>query len=88
MLAVGLKNDLGQVPDLIGSFDFAINEECVTYDECGRLRPFVRAGKPVFHVEYANSPSAFCATTERLGLNSIKKARDFSLFALPYVPCS
>jgi hypothetical protein len=86
-LAVGLKNDLGQIPDLTRAFDFAINEECVTYDECRRLLPFVRAGKPVFHVEYANSPSAFCATTKRLGFNSIKKARDFSLFALPYVPC-
>ncbi len=48
---MGLKNDLGQVPDLIRSFDFAINEVCVSYGECGRLRPFTRARKPVFHVE-------------------------------------
>jgi hypothetical protein len=87
-LAVGLKNDLGQIPDLIRWFDFAINEECMTYDECERLRAFVKAGKPVFHVEYENRPAAFCPVTEAMGFNSIKKSRDFSLFARPYVPCS
>src|SRR6185436_2532603 len=63
-LAVGLKNDLSQVKDLLGDFDLAINEECFTYHECGRLKPFVRAGKPVFHVEYTNFLFNDTATTE------------------------
>jgi hypothetical protein len=85
-LAVGLKNDLGQVRDLVDRFDFAINEECFAYDECELLTPFVDAGKPVFHVEYERPPSAFCEATEALGFNSIKKR--YELFAQPYRPCS
>lgn len=27
-LAVGLKNDLNQIKDLVSSFDFAVNEQC------------------------------------------------------------
>ena len=87
-LAVGLKNDLSQVKDLERDFDFAINEECFTYDECGMLKPFVKAGKPVFHVEYTNSRSEFCATTEALGFQSIRKGPNFGLRPLPYKPCS
>lgn len=52
-LAVGLKNDLEQVSDLVASFDFAINEECHEYEECDLLAPFVAAGKPVLNIEYA-----------------------------------
>ena len=87
-LAVGLKNDLSQVKDLERDFDFAINEECFTYDECGMLKPFVEAGKPVFHVEYTNSRAEFCATTEALGFQSIRKGPNFGLRPLPYKPCS
>lgn len=55
MLAVGLKNDLDQVIDLVDHFDFAVNEECHDYDECYMLQPFLNAGKPVWNAEYADS---------------------------------
>ncbi len=87
-LAVGLKNDLGQIKDLQRDFDFAINEECFTYKECGRLKPFVDAGKPVFHVEYTNSRAEFCATSEALGFKSIRKGPNFGLRPRPFKPCS
>jgi hypothetical protein len=87
-LAVGLKNDLGQVEDLVGAFDFAINEECVGFEECDLLQPFIDADKPVFHIEYEIPPAEFCEDTEALGFNSIKKGRDFSLYAQPWRPCS
>jgi len=51
-LAVGLKNDLEQVPDLVEYYDFEVNEQCHEYDECDLAQPFVDAGKPVFNVEY------------------------------------
>ena len=54
-LSVGLKNALDILPELHGSFDFAINEECVTYDECAAIRPFIQNGKAVFHVEYVDN---------------------------------
>ncbi|MFF8288573.1 endo alpha-1,4 polygalactosaminidase [Streptomyces sp. NPDC016309] len=72
-LSVGLKNDLPQIPELVGRFDFAVNEQCAEFDECARLVPFVRAGKAVFHVEYALAPGDFCAETRRLGLSSMRK---------------
>jgi endo-alpha-1,4-polygalactosaminidase (GH114 family) len=87
-LAAGLKNDLGQVKDLVDDFEFAINEECVVFEECTLLAPFVDAGKPVFHIEYEIKPADFCEETEALGFNSIKKGRDFSLYAEPWRPCS
>lgn len=86
-LAVGLKNDLSQARQLVDDFDFAINEECAGYDECGLLKPFVAAGKPVFHVEYTLPPRRFCPQGERLGFNSIKKAADYSLRNTPWTPC-
>ena len=87
-LAVGLKNDGEQIGDLVRRFDFAINEECFTYSECGSLLAFVRAGKPVYTVEYELPLKRFCSKAKRLGFNSIKKARDFSLFSRPYIPCT
>jgi hypothetical protein len=54
-LSVGLKNDLDQVRDLVDDFDWALNEECVAYDECGVLAAFTDAGKAAFHVEYVDA---------------------------------
>ena len=33
-LTVALKNDLGQLAELLPYFDYAINEQCFQYDEC------------------------------------------------------
>lgn len=59
-LAAGLKNDLGQITELLPFFDFAIKEQCFQYSECDALDLFVRAGKPVFQVGYRTSPEEFC----------------------------
>lgn len=53
-LAVGLKNDLEQIPQLVDDFDFAVNEQCHEFDECDAMQPFIDAGKPVFNAEYAD----------------------------------
>src|SRR5205085_1115584 len=45
-MSVGLKNDLGQIPELLPKFDFAINEQCFQYHECDNLKLFIQAGKP------------------------------------------
>ncbi|WP_330241168.1 endo alpha-1,4 polygalactosaminidase [Streptomyces sp. NBC_00525] len=72
-LAVGLKNDLAQIPDLVDTFDFAVNEQCAEYGECAKLTPFIKAGKAVFHVEYTESTDRFCPTSRKLGLSSMRK---------------
>lgn len=86
-LSVALKNDLSQIDDLVSVFDYAVNEECFQYKECGDLSAFVSAGKPVFQVEYKTSPSSFCTKANQLKFNSIKKATDYSLHDKPYKPC-
>ncbi|MCP2257897.1 hypothetical protein LX15_001583 [Streptoalloteichus tenebrarius] len=82
-LAIGLKNDLDQIPQLVGEFDFAVNEQCAEFDECERLTPFVRAGKAVFHAEYTVSNERFCARTKALGLSSIRKRKDLDAARWP-----
>ncbi|WP_328990168.1 endo alpha-1,4 polygalactosaminidase [Kribbella sp. NBC_01245] len=72
-LSVGLKNDLEQVRALQPSFDFAVNEECMKYDECALLTPFRQAGKAVLHVEYDLAPAEFCARAKQLGFSSMRK---------------
>ena len=72
-LAIGLKNDLDQVPELLPYFDFAIDEQCAQYDECDELEPFVTAGKAVFEAEYSLPLSAFCSRSTALGFSAILK---------------
>lgn len=72
-MSVGLKNDLAQIPHLVGDFDFAVNEQCAQYEECEELTPFIEADKAVFHVEYELSTSSFCAESRRLKLSSLQK---------------
>lgn len=76
-LSAGLKNDLGQTGKLVRSFDFAVNEQCVQYDECGRYRPFIRAGKAVFHVEYRRGPCRYpglSSSRKRLSLDAWRRS--------------
>jgi hypothetical protein len=82
-LSVGLKNDLDQIPELVGDFDFAVNEQCAEHDECAALSPFVRAGKAVFHVEYELPTREFCPTTRALGLSSMLKKYDLGVWREP-----
>ncbi len=83
-LAIGLKNDLDQIPQLVADFDFAVNEQCAEYSECDTLKPFIAAGKAVFHVEYNLPLTEFCRETSALGLSSMRK--NLSLDA-PRWPC-
>jgi hypothetical protein len=82
-LAVALKNDLEQVPDLVDAFDFAVNEECVAFDECDALIPFIRAEKPVLHVEYDVPAAEFCPVVVPLGFSSMGKHRSLDAWRDP-----
>lgn len=80
-LAIGLKNDLDQVPALEANFDFAVNEQCYQFDECDALAPFIEAGKPVLHVEYRQSLVDSASEREALCADSLQ--RQFSTMILP-----
>jgi hypothetical protein len=91
-MTVALKNDLGQLTDLMPYFDYAINEQCFQYKECDDNPPpgypaWVAAGKTVFTVEYRRKPKRFCAKANAADFNSIVKAKNFSLFDIPWTPC-
>lgn len=72
-LSIGLKNDLEQIPDLLPSFDWALNEECFSHEECAMLLPFIKAGKPVFVIEYDLAPGEFCAQANDMNFNALQK---------------
>lgn len=44
-MAVGLKNDVDQIDLLHPYVDFAINEGCSVYNECGKYKPFTSSNK-------------------------------------------
>lgn len=43
---------------------WAVNEQCVQYDERNLERPFIDAGKPVFGIEYPDGAPKMSYTTE------------------------
>ena len=83
-MAVGLKNDLDQALELRNHFDFAVVEQCFQYDECDKVRPFTRIGKPVFEVEYELPSSDFCARARQLRVNALKADLELDR---PGTPC-
>lgn len=57
-LSVGMKNghdQPGAAAALVDSFDWALPESCVEFDECAALRVFVERGKAVLAVDYEQS---------------------------------
>jgi hypothetical protein len=95
-LAVALKNDLSQIPDLLPYFDFAINEQCQQFAECDLLTPFVQAGKAVLEIEYHGSTKKVCAAANANGFDALKKRRKLDAkrdacnigLASPPLPCT
>ncbi|KAL2860795.1 endo alpha-1,4 polygalactosaminidase [Aspergillus lucknowensis] len=51
-LSIGLKNAGAVIDRVIGDMQWSVNEQCAEYHECDVYAAFVRANKPVFHLEY------------------------------------
>lgn len=75
-LSIGLKNDLEQVAQLEPWFDWALNEQCVQYEECDMLTPFVEAGKAVFGVDYTGDAATVCSVTNALNFDWLLKPKE------------
>ncbi len=86
-MAVGLKNDLDQIAVLVSAFDFAVNEQCVQYNECKALLPFIKAGKPVFGIEYSGMGNAnvkrVCGVANGLGFRTVMKGMNLGAAGVP-----
>lgn len=88
-LSVGLKNSVELVGDLVAHFDWALNEECLSFNECKTLTPFLNANKAVFHVEYvdkssqgAAKQSSVCKDTSIQGFSTLIKTWDLDAWRL------
>jgi len=69
-LSVGMKNGVEVIDaDTVAAFDWALDEECFFFHECGRLGGFVDAGKAVFQTEYV-------ADWRRRGLDTAGQVAD------------
>jgi hypothetical protein len=69
-LSVGLKNDVAQTAQLEPYFDWALDEQCNQYGECGTEQVFTAANKAVFNAEYQGSTS-FCAADIAAHINGV-----------------
>ncbi len=76
-LKIALKNDIDQIVDLGGYFDFAINEQCHKYNECDKLMPFIYQGKAVLNAEYdtkyldGDNFKKLCEDSKKRGFSTI-----------------
>jgi hypothetical protein len=83
-LAIGLKNGGEIINQVLSAVQFAVNEQCVQYDECATWAPFVSAGKPVFNIEYPHdAPSIsqvqrndICGAKQAAGFFTLMKKMD------------
>jgi hypothetical protein len=88
-LSIGLKNAVELVVQLQPKFDWALNEECLSYNECNTLSPFIAAGKAVFHVEYVDKESegqaklnSVCGKPSISGFSTLIKKWDLDAWRL------
>ncbi|CAG8951401.1 hypothetical protein HYFRA_00007316, partial [Hymenoscyphus fraxineus] len=69
-LKIGLKNSLSVLPSLTNLMSFAVNEECGKFGECTQYNNFIKAGKPVYHIEYISKPPAVTTDERKVGCQS------------------
>jgi hypothetical protein len=95
-LSIGLKNvmtdlDPSQYPSFLSTFDWALNEQCYEYQECGTYTAagsFIPAGKAVWDVEYNVSPD--CAQANQVHMNAQRTDLDLvgaTSSGYQYTPC-
>lgn len=72
-LAIGLKNGIEMIPDVLSDIQFAVNEECHTYGECARYQPITKAGLAVFNIEYGVKD---CSDPANVNLSTVFKTLD------------
>lgn len=85
-LAIGMKNNEDQTRDLLPYFDWVIAESCFTGEWCQALIPFIKAGKPVFAIEYTDTISYedfqgnICPPAADLQFHAILKNRNLDAY--------
>jgi len=78
-LAIGLKNSIELIPDVVDVIQFAVNEQCHQYSECDKYKPFTDANKAVFNIEYGGNS---CDQPAGVKLSTLIKPEDQGLNTL------
>jgi hypothetical protein len=69
-MAIGLKNALDMIPDVLADAQFAVNEECHELKECDAYKSMTKAGLAVFNIEYGTTD---CSDPSRVDLSTVFK---------------
>ena len=94
-LLIGLKNGASSDGSferaMVGFTDWALNEECNTFDECSGYAVFIDQNKAVFQVEYMHPDDTaiadFCPNDNAANFDGLLKDASGSLAALPRIAC-
>ena len=94
-LSIGLKNGAtsdGVFEAAMSQFtDWALNEECNTFDECAGYAVFIAQNKAVFQVEYSQPNGTtiadFCPADNAANFDGLLKRSSATLNALPRTAC-
>ena len=93
-MSIGLKNgaSAGGVFEqaMVQFTDWALNEECNQFGECGGYNVYIAADKAVFQVEYTASGTTaaqICPADNAANFDGILKLSSGSLGALPRIAC-
>jgi len=71
-MSMGLKNGGGIVDQVLNITQWVIVEQCVRYNECDQYQPYIKAGKPVFQIEY-NGKKKGCNGPHTKGFSTLIK---------------
>jgi hypothetical protein len=87
-MSILLKNDNDQAVDLWQNFDFALNEQCYQYSECGYLKTyFTSHNKAAVEVEYTVAKTSFCPQAIAANVYGLKKPSNL-IVTSEWDPCS
>jgi hypothetical protein len=93
-MSIGLKNgaSAGGVFEraMVQFTDWALNEQCNQFDECGGYQVYIAANKAVFQVEYTQSgetSASVCPADNAANFDGILKLSSETLGALPRTAC-
>ncbi|MBW5808510.1 endo alpha-1,4 polygalactosaminidase [Burkholderia sp. COPS] len=90
-MSMGLKNGSGIAAAMAKVADWALNEQCNRFHECGGYASFIALNKAVFNVEYTRPDgmtlAAFCPADNQAGFDGILKLSSDTLSALPRAAC-
>lgn len=80
-MSTGLKNAGEIIKSVLPYVQFSVNEQCVEYSECETFAAFIKAKKPVFHIEYPKGAPKVKETDLKIICSKKGKAKGTNSFS-------